>query len=215
LKKGQYVNAGHISKGAKNSGTVFGNNNFAVKAAKGTKFAQKGHHKKGHSTKGFRNTHHKDEFSKNHAFHDDSNVENFFNKFGDEGVFKNDVNGNNFLKGHHADTFHKNHNQDVGHYLNGHQNVANKGINNNYGQKGHNAHDTNFANVVGSNYAHNHGKAINHDNHYGGQTGTGFGKKQGGFGGGGFQGGFGGGHGGGFGGHAGGFGGLGGGGFGY
>jgi hypothetical protein len=59
LKKGQFGAVGAVSKAAKNDGTVYGNNDVVVKAAKGTKFAQKGISKKGHATKGFRNQHHK------------------------------------------------------------------------------------------------------------------------------------------------------------
>jgi hypothetical protein len=56
---GQFGSNGGFAKAAKNSGTVFSNNDIVIKAAKGTKFGQKGAHKKGHATKGFRNTHHK------------------------------------------------------------------------------------------------------------------------------------------------------------
>ena len=59
LKKGQFGTTGVVSKAAKNDGTIYGNNDLVVKAAKGTKFATKGNHKKGHATKGFRNQHHK------------------------------------------------------------------------------------------------------------------------------------------------------------
>ena len=58
-KKGHFGNQAAFAKANKNDGTLYGNNNVAFKAAKGAKFGQKGAHSKGHSTKGFRNVHHK------------------------------------------------------------------------------------------------------------------------------------------------------------
>jgi len=172
-KKGTFGSLGHVSKAAKNDGTVYGNNNVATKFAKGTRFGAKGAHKKGHSTKGFHNTHHKDEYQKSHQFHDDKNDVNYFDKFGDEGAFNNNLAGKQFFNGHHTNAFDKNNQANQGEFLAGHHNVANKGQNSLYGNKGHLANNQHYGQYGGQNYAAGIGKGIHANNNYGGQYGGG------------------------------------------
>lgn len=157
-KKGSFGQVGHVSKAGKTDGTVYGNNNVATKAVKGVRFGNKGSHKKGHATKGFKNTHHKDEFSKSHTFHDIKDDHDFYNKYGDEGAFNNNLAGKQFFNGHHANVLQKNNQANEGNFVAGHHNVNDKGINNVYAQKGQQGQNAHFGNYGGQNFASGIGK---------------------------------------------------------
>lgn len=157
-KKGTFGQVGHVSKAGKTDGTVYGNNNVATKFVKGTRFGNKGIHKKGHAIKGFKNTHHKDEFSKSHTFHDIKDDNDFVDKYGDEGAFNNNLAGKQFFNGHHANTLAKNNQANEGNFVAGHHNLANKGTNAVYANKGQQGHNANFGQFGGNNYAAGIGK---------------------------------------------------------
>jgi len=104
---------------------------------------------------------------KTQTFHDENNFDDFFDKFGDEGSFKNDVKGDKFFKGHHANVFNKNHQNNAGHYLDGHNKAANKGLSSNYGQKAHHNNADKYSQQGGNNFANGFNKGSHHDNSYG------------------------------------------------
>lgn len=104
---------------------------------------------------------------KTQTFHDVNNFDDFFTKFGDEGSHRNDAKGDKFFKGHHSNVFNKNNRNNAGHYLNGHNNVANKGLSSSYGQKANHGQNAKYAHEGGNKYGNHFNKGLQNANSYG------------------------------------------------
>jgi len=165
---------GKHSKGHHDSKKYHGDHFKGSKGHKGAKFGKKGHKHKGHVTKGFKNTYHKNEFSKKTKFYDSFDNGGYHKKFGGYkgkyggskgnkfkgGKLKGFFKGGKFGKKHHLDKGkhfdehkgHKGHYDEKGSF--GHKSSHSKG---GKGKKHHGFKHKHKHHGYGHGHGHDHG----------------------------------------------------------
>ncbi|KPJ14078.1 hypothetical protein RR48_02679 [Papilio machaon] len=109
---------------------------------RGSNFAEKKGHKKGHKTKGFHNKYHKDEFKKEHKFYDDFHKSGEHHRFGKFNA-KHASNESGKKRAHHLNAGHDFVEHGKKGYSNkGHIDADHKGYN---GKNGHEEHHENHS----------------------------------------------------------------------
>ncbi len=162
---------GKHSKGHHDSKKYHGDHHKGSKGHKGAKFGKKGHKHKGHVTKGFKNTYHKNEFSKKTKFYDSFDNGGYHKKFGGYKGHYGGSKGNKFKGGKlsgffKGGKFGKKHHLDKGKHFDEH-----KGSKGHYEEKGSYGHKSEHK-KGGKGHGHGHkhhgyGHKHGHDHGYG------------------------------------------------
>jgi len=164
---------GKHSKGHHDSKKYHGDHHKGSKGHKGAKFGKKGHKHKGHVTKGFKNTYHKNEFSKKTKFYDSFDNGGYHKKFGGYKAHYGGSKGNKlrggklsgFFKG---GKFGKKHHHDKGKHFDEHK--GSKGHYEEKGSYGHKSHHKKGGKGHGHGHKH-HGYGHKHHDHGYGHSG--------------------------------------------
>jgi Domain of unknown function (DUF4779) len=160
---------GKHSKGHHDSKKYHGDHHKGSKGHKGAKFGKKGHKHKGHVTKGFKNTYHKNEFSKKTKFYDSFDNGGYHKKFGGYKGHYGGSKGNKFKGGKlsgffKGGKFGKKHHLDKGKHFDEHK--GNKGYYEEKGSYGHKSEHKKGGKGYGG-HGHKHGHKHHHDHGYG------------------------------------------------
>ena len=166
---------GKHSKGHHDSKKYHGDHHKGSKGHKGAKFGKKGHKHKGHVTKGFKNTYHKNEFSKKTKFYDSFDNGGYHKKFGGYKGHYGGSKGNKFKGGKlsgffKGGKFGKKHHLDKGKHFDEHK--GNKGYYEEKGSYGHKSeHKKGGKGYGGHKHGHGHGHKHGHHDHGYGHSG--------------------------------------------
>lgn len=145
---------GKHSKGHHDSKKYHGDHFKGNKGHKGAKFGKKGHKHKGHVTKGFKNTYHKNEFSKKTKFYDSFDDGGYHKKYGGYNGKYGGSKGNKFKGGKlsgffKGGKFGKKHEHEKGSHFDDH-----KGHKGHFEEKGEHGHKSTHGGGHDHGYGH-------------------------------------------------------------